>query len=49
MRPETQNCYKKEVNWVNVEGEGEEEDVLAGFMVSVSHQLAQCGYHEAHS
>lgn len=44
MNPETRNCY--EVNQVNVEGEGEEEDVLAGFMVSVSHQPAQCGYHE---
>lgn len=49
MHPETENCYKKGVNGVNMEGEGEEQDVLAGFMVSVSHQPAQCGYDETHS
>ena len=41
-------CYKKEVHQVNMEGEGEEEDVLAGFVVPVSHQTAQCGYPDTH-
>jgi len=49
MHPETHNCYKEENSRVNVEGEGEAEDVLAGFMESKSHQPAQCDHYKTHS